>query len=463
MGTMNNGTSWNDAVTINKQSGTKITLDTDGKYVAKDIELTINVQAGSAVTPNTTITAEPTLSIDSSTGIITANINTMQSVSPTVSAGYVSIGSAGTMTVSGSKTLSLTTQAAQTITPSTIDKTIAAGKYLTGTQTIAGDSNLIAENIAEGVSIFGVEGTHSSGIDTSDANATANDILNGKTAYVNGSKVTGNIPSQGAQTITPGTTNQTIAAGKYLTGAQTIAGDSNLVAENIAEGVSIFGVTGTHSPGVDTSDATATANDILSNKTAYVNGSKITGNIPSKSSSNLTVSGATVTAPAGYYSTAATKTIDSGSTTQNAPTINSSTGLVTATATVTTGYQEESTKSNTLQLAIQEAQTITPSTANQTIVAGKYLTGAQTITGDSNLVSGNIKSGTSIFNVTGSFTDSSTVSSGQTAASASEILSGYSAWVNGVEVQGTMEIATVEETLEYLNINTIGRATGVSF
>lgn len=85
--------------------------------------------------------------------------------------------------------------------------------------------------------------------DTSDANATASQILNGKTAYVGGAKVTGIIQSQSAQTITPGTTDQTIAAGKYLTGAQTIKGDANLVAANIAKDVSIFGVTGTHEGG----------------------------------------------------------------------------------------------------------------------------------------------------------------------------------------------------------------------
>lgn len=52
-----------------------------------------------------------------------------------------------------------------------------------------------------------------------------------------------------ATTYTPTTSNQTIAAGTYCSGVQTIVGDSNLVAENIAEGVSIFGVTGTHSGG----------------------------------------------------------------------------------------------------------------------------------------------------------------------------------------------------------------------
>lgn len=54
-------------------------------------------------------------------------------------------------------------------------------------------------------------------------------------------------PTKGAQTYTPTTTNQTISGGRWLTGAQTIKGDSNLVASNIKSGVSIFGVSGSYS------------------------------------------------------------------------------------------------------------------------------------------------------------------------------------------------------------------------
>lgn len=66
----------------------------------------------------------------------------------------------------GSKnsTKQLTTQAAKTITPSTSNQTaVASGRYTTGTITVKGDSNLKAENIAKGISIFGVTGTHSGG------------------------------------------------------------------------------------------------------------------------------------------------------------------------------------------------------------------------------------------------------------------------------------------------------------
>ena len=81
-------------------------------------------------------------------------------------------------------------------------------------------------------------------VETSDANAASGDALYGKTFYANGSKITGSIQSKQAATYTPGTSDQTIASGQYLDGAQTIKGDANLVAQNILKDVTIFGVTG---------------------------------------------------------------------------------------------------------------------------------------------------------------------------------------------------------------------------
>ncbi len=60
----------------------------------------------------------------------------------------------------------------------------------------------------------------------------------------------------------------------------------------------------------DVSDTTAVAADALSGKTFYkADGTKVTGNIASKSSSDLTSSVLTVTAPAGYYASSASKTL----------------------------------------------------------------------------------------------------------------------------------------------------------
>ena len=67
----------------------------------------------------------------------------------------------------------------------------------------------------------------------------------GTSGYISsGTKKTLQLTTKGAATITPGTSDQTIASGTYLTGAQTFKGDANLVAGNIKSGVSIFGVAG---------------------------------------------------------------------------------------------------------------------------------------------------------------------------------------------------------------------------
>lgn len=83
----------------------------------------------------------------------------------------------------------------------------------------------------------------------SGADATAGKMLSGIVGYTNNGRVTGSIQSQAAQTITPSTTDQTISSGKYLSGTQTIKGDANLLAENIKEGVELFGITGTYTGG----------------------------------------------------------------------------------------------------------------------------------------------------------------------------------------------------------------------
>ena len=118
---------------------------------------TANVPAGSATAPATISGTSATVS----TGTNTLTLSKTVSVTPTVSAGYVSSGTSGNSAVS--LTASVTTKAAATITPGTTNQTIASGTYLTGTQTISGDANLVAGNIKSGTTIFGVTGTYSGG------------------------------------------------------------------------------------------------------------------------------------------------------------------------------------------------------------------------------------------------------------------------------------------------------------
>lgn len=180
------------------ESGTK-TLETEGKYCTDDIMVeytkptlslqnktvsptttsqsvtadsgydglgTVTVNAmpsGTAKTPGTMIAVLPTLTLDNEEGIVDANNYKVQSVTPTVTAGYVSSGTAGRITVTGQTNILLPTKDAQTYTPTTTNQTIAQYQWLTGAQTILGDAALIPENIAEGITIFGVTGTHSGG------------------------------------------------------------------------------------------------------------------------------------------------------------------------------------------------------------------------------------------------------------------------------------------------------------
>ena len=310
----------------------------------------------------------------------------------------------------------------------------------TGSQTVTPSSGKVLSKVT-------VNAIPSQYVDTSDATAAADDIAKGKTAYVNGIKVTGSIrevpsivkydpvvaetlvvsdssgsasnPEKGRVYI--GLTSQIeesdgkkiVSPGTKLEHVVDPAEFGNATASDVVSGKTFTSaaglkVTGTneHTGGIDTSDATATAGDILSGKTAYVNGSKVTGSIAAKSASDITASGKTVTVPAGYYASSANKSVETA--TQATPSISVDTsGKITATSEQSAGYVTAGTKSATKQLSTQAAQTITPGTEDKTIASGKYLTGNQTIKGDSNLLASNIKSGVSIFGVSGSYSGSS--------------------------------------------------------
>ena len=122
---------------------------------------------------------------------------------------------------------------------------------LTG-DTLINASQLQSGIVAHARSGATITGTNTADADTSDANATASQILSGATAYVQGSKVTGSMTNNGAVSGTISTKAQqyTVPAG-YHDGSGKVqiatAEQNKIIAANIKQGVTGLGVTGTYS------------------------------------------------------------------------------------------------------------------------------------------------------------------------------------------------------------------------
>lgn len=279
-----------------------------------------------------------------------------------------------------SGTTEYTATAALDATNSELEMTVpAAGYYTTSNKlkatfaTIASLIGLTSAKLASGNTILGITG-NSNVVDTSAGTATAAQILSGQIAYVDGVRLTGSMANYFGKNFgrpsddtyeDDGTQVTRLALGDYVAIKRTNTGmpmiriklgvagavseDTfvdvpviNFSAENIKHGVmvgSTYGnvvVTGTF-----TSDATASAAQILAGQTAYAKGSKLTGTMVNNGAVNqsLAVNG-TYTIPAGYHN-------GSGKVTQS--------------------------------LTTKAAATYTPGDAAQTIEAGQYLNGAQTI------------------------------------------------------------------------------------
>ena len=222
----------------------------------------------------------------------------------------------------GIATGTMTNNGAVYITPSSDEQVIPTG-YHNGNGRVRAvdssvDSNIKANNIKKGVSILGVTGSLDL-LDTSDANANSSTILTGNTAYVNGEKIYGTMKNNGKLNIVPRTYNQNFSSGYYsgvTSYAVTNEIDSNIKAGNIKKGITILGVAGNlDDNGIDTSDATATADKILSGYTAYANAEKRVGTMSNRGSWTVSPRTYAQTGYSGYYSNitvnAVTSSIDS--------------------------------------------------------------------------------------------------------------------------------------------------------
>lgn len=137
---------------------------------------------------------------------------------------------------------------------------MATSKVIFGNQTLidltsdtVDSSHLLTGYTATGADGERVVGACTYDADTSDATATAGEILATKTAYVGGSKVIGSMPNRGAVSgsISSLATPYSIQNG-YHDGSGTVGIDSTEAAKisdttNIKAGVTILGITGTYS------------------------------------------------------------------------------------------------------------------------------------------------------------------------------------------------------------------------
>lgn len=187
--------------------------------------------------------------------------------------------------------------------------------------------NLKASNLLSGVQI-GTDSVVMVGTATDDANAGTNDILEGKSGYVKGQKITGGITSHArnpsaVRYIRNNNNRIEIAVDwgfyecywddgsyEYLTYEQ-IAQTIGLSSAVLRAGYNICGVQG-DAYVVWTGDATAAASHILYGRTAWVNGQKITGEMPGwKAIAHTLNCGQTYTIPAGQHSGSGTVTANS--------------------------------------------------------------------------------------------------------------------------------------------------------
>lgn len=389
------------------------------------LEGAITVEAmpnGSASTPATSITANPTISFDGSSGEIRALVSASQSVTPTVSAGYVQSGTAGTISVSGAASEYIITRDSSDLTASDATVTVPAGYYDESASKTIGSGTATApasvSTTGASVVIAQIQGSPRVGFNKQTyitPSVTKGYIENGTAGMSNVTLYSDLIPKS-AETYTPGTTDQVISSGVYLGGNQTISGDANLVAGNIKNNISIFGITGTYAgeaPNLQTKSVTPSESaqaitadsgydgldevDIAAISSTYVG-----SGIAQRSSSDLSASGATVTVPAGYYANTATKSVSSGSATP-ASAISGTSATVSHSGTTLTLSKSIS---NTPQVS---AGYVSSGTAGNSSVSLSAT--------DANFTAANIKKNISIFGVTGTYEEGS--KNAQTAQSTS--------------------------------------------
>jgi len=205
---------------------------------------------------------------------------------------------------------------------------------------------------------------------------------------------------------------------------------------------------------MDLSGDTVAASSMLSGVTAHdKNGAAITGNIATKTSSNVTIAttGANagkVTVDAGYYATAVTKAMTNASISLSDPSITANPTITKETASGTNQgkIKAVASGSGTSTATVNTAGFVSSiSDTGNVTVSGTTYTTAESI--ESTLIASNVKTGVKIFQTTGTFTADAT-------ATAGEILYGETAYVSGSKVTGSMPKFD-DDTTDHVTISTL--------
>ncbi len=196
--------------------------------------------------------------------------------------------------------------------------------------------------------------------------------------YISGGTKTGTAVSVSANELVSGT--------KSITSNGTGIDVTNYASVNVAVEAPtpvLQTITKTYSPSETAQTDTITAGsgydaiEEVDVTVSAISATYVGSGITRRSGSDLTASGATVTAPAGYYASAASKSVATAAQATPGISVNTTTGLITASATQSAGYVSAGTRNSTSQLSTQAGTTITPTESEQTAVAAnKYTLGA---------------------------------------------------------------------------------------
>ena len=267
--------------------------------------------------------------------------------------------------------------------------------YYEATNLVAVDADLASANLRSGVSVFGVAGAPAV-VNTASGNATTNQILAGRVAWVNGSAVTGALPTRRLASTT------VVVNAGYYAATNLAAVDADLAVTNLRAGTTIFGVTGSPMV-VNTASGNATTNDLLAGYVAWVDGAAVTGAIPTRM-----LSATTVTVNAGYYAVDVLNEVDTDLSTDNILSDANIFGITGLPYNVNTGTGNATTNQILAGrvawvdgLAVTGAIPTRTLADTTTVVSAGYYAAANLAVVDPDLVATNLRDGVALFGVTG--------------------------------------------------------------